>query len=210
MTDNSTAKVLVVFHSKHGATQALAEAIALGAQSKGCEAIIRCVPPVSDNINERTSSIPEKGHLYVTKQDLKECHALAMGSPTHFGNMASPLKYFIDSLTELWLKGTLVDKPACVFTSSSSMHGGQESTLLSMMLPLFHHGMCIVGLPYSEDRLHTTQSGGTPYGVSCVSGDKFTQLSDDETQLARAMGERLAGFAKTFAAQQSISNKGHS
>lgn len=199
MTDSSTPKVLILFYSKHGATQALAENIALGVQSANCEAILRCVPPVSTNIGEKQADIPSSGHLYVSKQDLQECHGLAMGSPTHFGNMASPLKYFIDSLTDLWLKGTLVDKPACVFSSSSSMHGGQESTLLSMMLPLLHHGMCILGLPYSEEKLHSTQSGGTPYGVSCVSGERFTSLSNDEIELARAMGKRLAGFAHNFA-----------
>lgn len=192
-------KILVLYHSRHGATQALAEAIALGIEASHCEAIIRCVPAVSDNIDAPAKAIPDQGHLFVSKQDLIDCHGLAMGSPTHFGNMAAPLKHFVDSLTDLWLKGTLVDKPACVFTSSSSMHGGQETTLISMMLPLMHHGMCIIGLPYSEDKLHSTQSGGTPYGVSCVSGERFCGLSADELALARAMGKRLAKFAKYFA-----------
>jgi len=194
-------KVLVLFYSRHGATKALAEAIALGIESEGCEALVRCVPSVSDNLKANAEAIPESGHLYVEKQDLISCDGLAMGSPTHFGNMASPLKYFIDSLTDLWIKGALVDKPACVFTSTSSMHGGQESTLLSMMLPLMHHGMCMLGLPYSEDKLHSTQSGGTPYGVSCVSGEKFVRLSSDEESLARAMGKRIARFAQHYAEQ---------
>jgi len=198
-------KVLVLFHSRHGATQALAEHIAMGIEKSSCEAMLRCVPAISDNIISDSSlgndeklptDIPDSGYLYVSKQDLIDCDGLALGSPTHFGNMASPLKYFIDSLTDLWVKGSLVDKPACVFTSTASMHGGQESTLLSMMLPLLHHGMCMIGLPYSEDKLHTTISGGTPYGVSCVSGQKFTGLSHDEIQLAQAMGERLGRFAQ--------------
>lgn len=195
-------KVLVLFYSKHGATRALAESIALGVEKGGCEALLRCVPAVSDNLEKSEKSIPDAGYLYVNKQDLMDCDGLAMGSPTHFGNMASPLKFFIDSLTDIWLKGSLVDKPACVFTSTSSMHGGQESTLLSMMLPLLHHGMCIVGLPYSEDKLHSTQTGGTPYGVSCVSGERFSGLSADEAALAKAMGQRIAAFATQFSQQQ--------
>lgn len=194
-------KILILYYSKHGATQALAEAISMGVEANGCEALVRCVPAVSNNLDAKVKSIPETGHLYVSKQDLIECHGLALGSPTHFGNMASPLKYFIDSLTDIWLKGSLVDKPACVFTSTSSMHGGQESTLLSMMLPLLHHGMCIVGLPYSEDKLHSTQSGGTPYGVSCVAGERFIALSSDESSLARAMGKRIAEFSKLYTYQ---------
>jgi NAD(P)H dehydrogenase (quinone) len=190
------AKLLVLFHSRHGATQALAEAIAQGIEASGCEAVLRRVPEVSNGLDTQREPIPETGYLYVTKKDIMQCDGLAMGSPTHFGNMASPLKYFIDSLTDVWVKGGLVDKPACVFTSSSSMHGGQESTLLSMMLPLIHHGMCILGLPYSEAKLHETKTGGTPYGVSCVSGDGFERLSDDEHILAVAMGRRLAAFAQ--------------
>ena len=140
-------------------------------------------------------SIPPKGHPYITKQELQTCDGLAMGSPTHFGNMASALKYFIDSLTDAWIKGSLVDKPSCVFTSSSSMHGGQESTLLSMMLPLFHHGMCILGLPYSVPQLHSTTSGCSPYGVSTVSMES-SELSEEEISMAIEMGKRLANFAK--------------
>jgi NAD(P)H dehydrogenase (quinone) len=189
-------KLLVLFYSRHGATQALAQAIAQGIESEACEAVIRCVPEVSNGLDTKREPVPQDGYLYVSKQDLIECEGLALGSPTHFGNMASALKYFIDSLTDLWLKGSLVDKPACVFTSSSSMHGGQESTLLSMMLPLLHHGMCILGLPYSEAKLHETKTGGTPYGVSCVSGEGFQALSEDEQILAIAMGKRLATFAK--------------
>jgi NAD(P)H dehydrogenase (quinone) len=189
-------KLLVLFYSRHGATEALAKAIAQGIEAEACEAIVRRVPDVTNGLDTRRESIPDDGYLYVTKKDLIDCDALALGSPTHFGNMASALKYFIDSLTDVWVKGSLVDKPACVFTSSSSMHGGQESTLLSMMLPLLHHGMCILGLPYSESKLHETKSGGTPYGVSCVSGEGFKGLSEDEHTLAIAMGKRLAVFAK--------------
>ncbi|WP_395343384.1 NAD(P)H:quinone oxidoreductase [Ningiella sp. W23] len=189
------ATVLVLFYSNHGATQALAEQIASGAEKANCEVLIRTVPRVTDRLDETISEIPEDGYLFVTKQDLIDCDGLALGSPTHFGNMASSLKYFIDSLTDIWLKGALVDKPATVFTSSSSMHGGQESTLLSMILPLMHHGMCILGLPYSEAKLHSTSSGGTPYGASCVSNDKFSGLSADESDLAKAAGYRLGQFA---------------
>lgn len=189
-------KLLVLFYSKHGATEALAKAIAQGIEAEACEAVVRCVPDVTNGLDTKRAAIPDEGYLYVSKKDLIDCDGLALGSPTHFGNMASALKYFIDSLTDIWVKGSLVDKPACVFTASSSMHGGQESTLLSMMLPLFHHGMCILGLPYSESKLHETTSGGTPYGVSCVSGKRFEGLSEDERTLAVAMGKRLAVFAK--------------
>lgn len=189
-------KLLVLFYSKHGATEALAKAIAQGIEAEACEAVVRCVPDVTNGLDTKRAAIPDQGYLYVSKKDLIDCDGLALGSPTHFGNMASALKYFIDGLTDIWVKGSLVDKPACVFTASSSMHGGQESTLLSMMLPLFHHGMCILGLPYSESKLHETMSGGTPYGVSCVSGKRFEGLSEDERTLAVAMGKRLAVFAK--------------
>jgi len=186
-------KVLVLYYSKHGKTALLAKRIALGIEQQGAKAVLRTVP----NISHKTEFVPEpdiptEGPLYVTKQDLIDCDGIALGSPTHFGNMAAPLKYFIDSLSDIWLKGSLVDKPACVFTSSASMHGGQESTLLSMMLPLLHHGMCILGLPYSEPELHTSRSGCSPYGVSSVGIVDEDALSADENTLALAMGKRLA------------------
>lgn len=190
-------KVLVLYYSKHGKTALLAQKIAMGIEQQGAQAIVRTVPDITHKTEfVPDDSVPSQGHLYVTKEDLMHCDGLALGSPTHFGNMASPLKYFIDTLTDIWLKGSLVDKPACVFTSSSSMHGGQESTLLSMMLPLFHHGMCILGLPYSEPDLHTTRSGCSPYGVSSVEIVSNNKLSDEESTLAIAMGNRLARHAQ--------------
>lgn len=189
--------VLVLFYSRHGATAQLAQFIARGVESvPGMEARIRTVSPVSTTCEATEGVIPEKGAPYVSLHDLRHCYGLALGSPTRFGNMASPLKYFLDSTTELWLAGSLVDKPACVFTSTSSMHGGQETTLLSMMLPLLHHGMMVLGLPYTEPALNTTLTGGTPYGVSHVAGianDK--PLSPDEIDLAKNMGKRLANTA---------------
>ncbi len=189
--------VLVMYYSRHGSTQLLAEKIADGIEASDCEAIVRCVPDVSDNLEATRSKVPTAGDPYLTKEELSNCSALAMGAPTHFGNMPAAMKYFWDSTTDLWLKGSLVDKPACVFTSTSSMHGGQESTLLSMMLPLFHHGMCVLGLPYTEAALHDTKTGGTPYGVSHVSSnDSNNALSEDEIKLAISMGRRLANWAK--------------
>jgi len=192
--------ILVLYYSKNGRTRKLAEKIASGIEQAGCEAVLRTVPNVTTVTNITSeATIPKNGDVFVTKSDLSKCSGLALGSPTHFGNMASPLKHFIDSLTDIWLKGTLVDKPACVFTASSSMHGGQESTLLSMMLPLLHHGMCIQGLPYSEPELHTTQSGCSPYGVSSVQIGDNNELSHDEIVLSIKMGERLAFTARKLA-----------
>lgn len=192
--------ILVLYYSKNGSTQKLAEKIALGIEQAGEIAMLRTVPELTTTINDKTQSVvPQSGHIYASKQDIQNCSGLAMGSPTHFGNMASPLKYFIDSLTECWLKGSLVDKPACVFTSTSTMHGGQESTLLSMMLPLFHHGMCILGLPYTVPELHSTLTGCSPYGVSSVQvSHKITKtyLSEDEITMAIEMGKRLALAAR--------------
>lgn len=191
--------VLVLYYSKNGRTQKLAEKIANGIEQAGCIATLRTVPEISAVTNIKSKpSIPKNGHLFVSKRDLIQCNGLALGSPTHFGNMASPLKYFIDSLSDIWLKGSLVNKPACVFTSSSSMHGGQESTLLSMMLPLLHHGMCIQGLPYSEPELHTTTSGCSPYGVSSVQ-NSGEELSSDEITLSMRMGVLLAINAQKLA-----------
>jgi NAD(P)H dehydrogenase (quinone) len=189
-------KVLVLYYSKHGATQAMANKIALGIEQTGLEACLRTVPEVSSNIENTQGAVPQTGDPYVSQQDLQDCSALALGSPTRFGNMAAPLKHFIDSTSALWLSGALESKPACVFTSTTSMHGGQESTLLSMMIPLIHHGMLICGLPYSIPQLHTTLTGGSPYGPTHLAqGNNANKLSQEETVLCIAQGKRLATFA---------------
>ncbi len=188
-------KILVLYFSRNGTTADMANHIARGVASvDGVEAVLRTVPEVSAVCEKTTESIPVHGALYACLDDLKSCDGLALGSPTHFGNMAAPLKYFIDSTTEIWFSGALSGKPAGVFTSTGSMHGGQESTLLSMMLPLLHHGMLILGLPNSEHVLHETTSGGTPYGPSHVS-TQHSGLSDHEKTLCRALGARLAKTA---------------
>ena len=187
--------ILVLYYSRDGATKAMAQHIARGVESvAGSEAILRTVPNISTVCEKTADNIPESGSLYATLDDLKQCDGLALGSPTHFGNMAAPLKYFIDNSTEVWFSGALSNKPAAVFTSTGSMHGGQETTLLSMMLPLFHHGMILLGLPSSEDALRETQTGGTPYGSSHVAhGQK--SLSKEEKTLCLALGTRLAKTA---------------
>ena len=189
--------VLVLYYSRHGHVAQMAHKIARGIEEvQGCEALIRTVPPVSTVCEATASDIPEQGAPYVTQEDLKNCAGLALGSPTHFGNMAAPMKYFLDQTSGLWLSGELVGKPAAVFTSTSSYHGGQESTLLSMMLPLFHHGMLVLGLPYTEPSLGNTTTGGTPYGASHIAGSQQQNpLSEDELQLCRALGKRLATTA---------------
>lgn len=188
--------VLVLYYSRSGATRALAQQIAHGIEANGLEARLRTVPPVSTVCESVQPEIPAAGDVYCTEADLAECAGLALGSPTRFGNMAAPLKYFIDSTSSLWLSGALIDKPACVFSSSASLHGGQETTLLSMMLPLLHHGMVIAGLPYSATELLETRSGGTPYGVTHVSGQEETVLLDPhEKALALKQGHRLAQLA---------------
>ena len=188
-------KILVLYFSRSGTTADMANHIARGVASvAGAEAVLRTVPDVSTVCEKVAASIPANGAIYATLADLKSCDGLALGSPTHFGNMAAPLKYFIDSTTEIWFSGELSGKPAGVFTSTGSMHGGQESTLLSMMLPLLHHGMLILGLPSTEHALRETRSGGTPYGPSHVSTD-HTGLSKHEKNLCRALGARLAKTA---------------
>ncbi len=189
--------VLVLYYSRHGATAAMAHEIARGIdQVSGIEAKIRTVPPVSNNIEASQDSIPASGPPYVSIDDLKNCSGLALGSPTRFGNMAAPLKYFWDSTGGIWQSGALIGKPAGCFTSTSSLHGGQETTLMSMMLPLIHHGMLILGLPYSETDLFSTTSGGTPYGPSHHAGmDSKYPLSESEMRLCRALGKRLATTA---------------
>ncbi len=191
--------VLVLYYSNHGTTNTLAYAIAQGIEEAGMKARIRTVPPVAPETTVSLPTIPDEGDLYCTMDDLKNCMGLVLGSPTHFGNMAAPMKYFWDNTVTLWLAGNLQNKPASVFTATGSMHGGQETTLLTMMLPLMHHGMMIVGLPYSESALNRTERGGTPYGASHVSGAAHDQaVSDDERELAIAQGRRLAITAKAL------------
>ena len=189
--------VLVLYYSRHGATAAMAGEVARGIERvSGISARLRTVPAISANCEQSEEEIPAEGPLYCELDDLRECAALVLGSPTRFGNMAAPLKYFIDQTSSLWLSGALIDKPAAVFTSTSSLHGGQETTLLSMMLPLLHHGMIIAGLPYSEPGLMAAQSGGTPYGPSHWAGsDNRRALDETEASLCRALGHRVARLA---------------
>jgi NAD(P)H dehydrogenase (quinone) len=190
-------EILVLYYSQGGAVREMGQLIARGVGSvSGAQARIRTVPKVSANCEATEPEIPNSGDPYCELQDLEECAGLALGSPTRFGNMAAPMKYFLDGTAGLWLKGALIGKPACVFTSSGSMHGGNETTLITMMLPLMHHGMLIVGLPYSEPELSATISGGTPYGASHIGGamdDK--KITDDEKKLCIALGKRLAETA---------------
>lgn len=187
-------EILVLYYSQGGAVKEMAQIIARGVESvKGIKARIRTLPKVSANCEATESDIPNKGDPYVELSDLEECIGLALGSPTRFGNMAAPMKYFLDGTTGLWLKGGLIGKPAAVFTSTGSMHGGNETTLITMMLPLMHHGMLIVGLPYSEPELSSTQSGGTPYGASHIGGAMDDKpITADEKKLCLALGKRLA------------------
>lgn len=189
--------VLVLYYSRHGAVQRMANLVARGVESVGAvEARIRTVPPVSTVAEATAGPIPDSGDPYADHDDLRECSGLALGSPTRFGNMAAPLKYFLDSTAGLWVSGALDGKPAAVFTSTGTMHGGQESTLLTMMLPLLHHGMIMMGLPYTEPGVSRTRSGGTPYGASHVAGTRNElPVSDDESELCIALGRRLAEAA---------------
>lgn len=188
-------KILIVYYSRNGSTAEMAQHIARGVESiTGAEAVIRTVPEVSAVCEKTADTIPASGAIYATLDDLRNCDGLALGSPTHFGNMAASLKYFIDNSTEVWFSGALIGKPACVFTSTGSLHGGQESTLLSMMLPLLHHGMMLLGLPYSEHALRETSSGGTPYGASHLATE-LNRITDDEKKLCQALGARLAKTA---------------
>jgi NAD(P)H dehydrogenase (quinone) len=190
--------ILVLYYSRHGATRRLAELIAQGIDSvPGCEARLRTVPAVSTVAEASAPAVPAEGAPYVELDDLRECAALALGSPTRFGNMSSAMKYFWDGTSAEWLSGTLAGKPACVFTSTGSLHGGQEATLLTMMIPLLHHGMMVMGLPYTHPELMTTASGGTPYGASHWAGlDGDKALTDEEKRLATAQGRRLAETAR--------------
>lgn len=189
--------ILVLYYSRAGHTAALADEIRHGVIAvAGCNARLRTVAP----LNSEPMLVPSSGPPYVTKDDLRECAGLALGSPTRFGNMAAPLKAFLDTTSDLWVSGALIGKPACVFTSTSSLHGGQESTLLSMMLPLLHHGMLLLGVPYSEAALLDTQSGGTPYGASHHAGaNNQLGISEHERRVARTLGRRLAETASKLA-----------
>jgi NAD(P)H dehydrogenase (quinone) len=193
------AEILVLYYTRHGATAELARQVARGVESvPGARARLRTVPPVSPDTEVGAPPVPADGPPYASADDLRDCDGLVMGSPTRFGNMAAPLKYFLDGTGALWLNGGLDRKPAGVFTSTGSMHGGQESTLLSMMLPLLHHGMYIVGLPFTAEGLNRTRTGGTPYGAShlrTVQGTEGARLSEDERELARLLGRRVAELA---------------
>ena len=193
-------KILVLYQSRLGSVKKMAELISRGiTQQDGCEAVLRTVPSVFTGLSEKPEKIPESGAPYATLEDLSTCDGLIMGSPTRFGNMSAEMKHFLDSSSSIWMNGGLIGKPAAVFTSSSSMHGGQESTLLSMMIPLLHHGMLISGIPYSEKALAHTTTGGTPYGVSHVAGsNNQLPISDDEKTLCIALGKRIASIASNL------------
>ncbi|QSP94257.1 NAD(P)H:quinone oxidoreductase [Marinobacter salinisoli] len=190
--------VLILYYSRNGQTAELAQHVARGiARVNGMEARLRTVPPVSPDTESSLPAVPETGAPYASKADLANCAGLALGSPTRFGNMAAPLKHFLDTTGDLWLSGSLAGKPAGAFTSTGSLHGGQESTLLTMMVPLLHHGMVLCGLPYTEEALGKTESGGTPYGPTHWAGTEDQKsLTEDEKKLAQAFGERLARLAE--------------
>lgn len=196
-----TINILILYYSANGATAMLAKSIARGVNSiEGANAVLRTVPRVQHTTEQTEPAIPSQGAPYCTAEDLSLCAGLILGSPTRFGNMAAPLKYFWDNTATQWLNGSLINKPAGVFTSSSSMHGGQESTLLSMMLPLLHHGMVITGIPYSEESIHQTHSGGGPYGASHIqhkgsAANTPLSLTKDETSSSQALGKRIASLA---------------
>jgi NAD(P)H dehydrogenase (quinone) len=196
-------EILIVYYTRHGAVGELARHAARGVESvPGCTASLRTVPAVSAESERPVKSIPDSGAPFATLEDLRRCDGLLLGSPTRFGNMAAPLKYFLDGTSSLWLDGTLSGKPAAVFSSSQTMHGGQESTLLTMALPLMHHGMMLLGIPFTERALNQTRSGGTPYGATHVAGvaQRPGTLSEDEIALAQALGKRVADVAATLSA----------
>jgi NAD(P)H dehydrogenase (quinone) len=195
--DTAMGDILILYYSAGGSVRRMADHIAEGVERvPGAQARLRTVPRVSSGFDREVSPIPEKGPHFCENRDLEECAGLALGSPTRFGNMAAPMKAFLDGTGALWMKGALIGKPACVFTSTGSLHGGQETTLLSMMLPLLHHGMLVVGLPYSNPELNATRTGGTPYGASHFAGIADDQpISDAERALCVAQGKRLAEIA---------------
>src|SRR5271169_6423256 len=194
-------EILVLYYSRQGSTAALARQICRGVEAiPGMQARLRTVPPVAASTQRLEPPVPEQGPPYATHDDLAACRGLILGSPTRFGNMAAPVKFFLDGTSALWISGALVNKPAAVFTSTQTLHGGQESTLLSMMLPLLHHGLYLVGLPYTEPGLNDTRGGGTPYGASHVAATSGQgELSDTERNLARALGARVAALAARLA-----------
>jgi NAD(P)H dehydrogenase (quinone) len=199
-------EILIVYYSRHGATAALARRAARGVESvAGCTATLRTVPPVSAENERPVKPVPDAGAPYATLDDLRRADGLLLGSPTRFGNMAAPLKYFLDGTSTIWLDGTLAGKPAAVFSSSMTLHGGQESTLLTMALPLIHHGMLLVGIPFTERGINQTRTGGTPYGATHVAGaaPQPGALSDDEIALAQALGKRVADIAAALVAGRS-------
>lgn len=198
----SATTILVLYYSRGGRTAALARQAARGVESAGAVARLRTVPPVAATTTSSEPPVPSDGPPYAELSDLVEADGLLLGSPTRFGNMAAPLKHFLDSTSELWLAGKLEGKPAGVFTATSSAHGGQESTLLSMMLPLLHHGMLIVGVPYTETALFETRTGGSPYGATHLATTWNTALSKDETDVAKALGARVARIALQLAARR--------
>jgi len=188
--------ILILYYSRHGATAEMARLVARGVEAAGVEARLRTVPSVSATAYEPTGGIPEEGALFCEEDDLRHCAGLVLGSPTRFGNMAAPLKHFIDGTSGLWMTGALIDKPAGVFTSTASLHGGQETTLLTMMMPLLHHGMVLVGNGYDQSALRATRSGGTPYGASHWAGESGDNpIDDNESALCRALGNRVAKWA---------------
>jgi NAD(P)H dehydrogenase (quinone) len=188
--------ILIVYFSRHGSVAGMAEAIGLGVDSNpACEAVLRCLPPVSATTEQTEAAIPATGVPYAQVTDLENCDGLLLGSPGYFGNMAAPLKYFLDQTSPLWLSGAMIGKPAGVFTATSSQHGGQETVLTSMILPLLHHGMLVTGIPYSEPALNQTGTGATPYGASHVAGPQGQPLSDHEVAACRALGKRVAELA---------------
>lgn len=195
-------QILILYYSRHGATAEMARQMARGVEEvDGMQAKLRTVPPVSSVCEATEPAIPDSGAPYVSEEDLSSCDGLLLGSPTRFGNMAAPMKYFLDTTSRLWMSGGLIGRPAGVFTSTASLHGGQESTLLSMMLPLMHHGMIIAGVPYSETTLLHTTSGGTPYGASHMAGsDSKLPLTDDERQICQTQGRHLAEIARRLSA----------
>lgn len=199
---NAHAEILVVYYSRNGSTAQLARQVCRGVEAvDGVTARLRSVPPVSAESDRAVRAVPEDGAPWATLDDLRECDGLILGSPVRFGNMAAPLKHFLDQTSSLWLQGTLVDKPAAAFTSSQTLHGGQESTLLSMLTPLLHHGMVFVGLPFTEKGINETRSGGTPYGASHVGVTaQDGRLTEEETSLARALGQRVARIARVLKA----------
>src|SRR6056297_1415001 len=196
-------QILVLYYSQHGATKEMAQLVARGVEEAGAEALLRTVPKVSTTCEATDNAVPNTGAPYASLEDLKNCDGLILGSPTRFGNMAAPLKYFLDGTSSLWLSGALINKPAAVFTSTSSLHGGQETTLLSMQLPLLHHGMLLAGLSYGEPGLTRTRGGGTPYGASHHAGaDNNRAVDDDEAGLCRALGARVARLSLALVASR--------